>query len=62
MSKAPLRTIVVVGGLLGSASLGVFADKGPHVLGIHLLSVIGFVISGAFGVWLVWGIYRHGRL
>jgi ubiquinone biosynthesis protein len=54
--------LVVVGGLLGSAILGVFADKGPHVLGIHLLSVIGFVISGAFGLWLVWGIYRHGRL
>jgi ubiquinone biosynthesis protein len=54
--------LVVVGGLLGSAILGVFAEDGPHVLGIHLLSVIGFVISGAFGLWLVWGIYRHGRL
>ena len=53
---------VVVGGLLGSAILGVFANEGPHVLGIHLLSVIGFVISGVFGLWLVWGIYRHGRL
>jgi ubiquinone biosynthesis protein len=54
--------LVVVGGLLGSAILGVFAEDGPHVLGIHLLSVVGFVISGAFGLWLVWGIYRHGRL
>jgi ubiquinone biosynthesis protein len=54
--------LVVVGGLLGSAILGVFAEEGPHVLGLHLLSVVGFVISGAFGLWLVWGIYRHGRL
>ena len=30
--------LVVVGGLLGSAILGVFAEDGPHVLGIHLLS------------------------
>ncbi len=33
--------LVVVGGLLGSAILGVFAEDGPHVLGLHLLSVVG---------------------
>jgi ubiquinone biosynthesis protein len=54
--------LVVAGGLLGSAIIGVFADNGPHVLGLHLLSVVGFVISGAFGLWLVWGVMRHGRL
>jgi ubiquinone biosynthesis protein len=54
--------LVVVGGLMGSAIIGVFGDEGPHVIGIHLLSVVGFVISGAFGLWLVWGIARHGRL
>ncbi len=54
--------LVVVGGLLGSAIIGVFADQGPHVLGLHLLSVIGFLLSGAFGLWLVWGVLRHGRL
>ena len=54
--------LVVVGGLLGSAIIGVFADGGPHVMGLHLLSVLGFVISGAFGLWLVWGVMRHGRL
>ncbi|MGH3065353.1 MAG: ABC1 kinase family protein, partial [Gaiellaceae bacterium] len=54
--------LVVAGGLIGSAIIGVFADGGPHVMGLHLLSVIGFVISGAFGLWLVWGVMRHGRL
>jgi ubiquinone biosynthesis protein len=54
--------LVVVGGLLGSAIIGVFAEEGPHVLGLHLLSVLGFMISGAFGLWLVWGVMRHGRL
>ena len=54
--------LVVAGGLLGSAIIGVFADDGPNVLGLHLLSVLGFILSGAFGLWLVWGVMRHGRL
>jgi ubiquinone biosynthesis protein len=54
--------LVVAGGLVGSAIIGVFADEGPHVAGLHLLSFLGFVVSGAFGLWLVWGIARHGRL
>jgi ubiquinone biosynthesis protein len=54
--------LVVAAGLLGSAMVGVFAEDGPHALGLHLLALIGFVVSGAFGFWLVWGIMRHGRL
>ena len=54
--------LVVGAGLLGSAMVGVFADEGPRVVGLHLLSVIGFVVSGIFGVWLIWGIMRHSRL
>jgi ubiquinone biosynthesis protein len=54
--------LVVAGGLVGSAIIGVFAGEGPHVAGLHLLSFLGFVLSGAFGLWLVWGIARHGRL
>ena len=55
-------SLVILGGLVGSAIIGVFAKGGPHVLGLHLLSVVGFVISGAFGLWLIWGVFRHGRL
>jgi ubiquinone biosynthesis protein len=54
--------LVVLGGLLGSSIVGVFAQEGPQVLGLHLLSFVGFVLSGAFGLWLVWGVFRHGRL
>jgi ubiquinone biosynthesis protein len=54
--------LVVVGGLLGSAMIGVFAEGGPHALGLNLLALIGFLLSGLFGIWLVWGILRHGRL
>jgi ubiquinone biosynthesis protein len=54
--------LVILAGLLGSAIIGVFATGGPHVAGIHLLALVGFLIAGIFGVWLVWGILRHGRL
>jgi ubiquinone biosynthesis protein len=54
--------LVVLGGLLGSSIVGVFAQEGPQIMGLHLLSFVGFVLSGAFGLWLVWGVFRHGRL
>jgi ubiquinone biosynthesis protein len=54
--------LVVLGGLVGSSIVGVFAEDGPHILGLHALSFVGFVLSGAFGLWLMWGVMRHGRL
>jgi ubiquinone biosynthesis protein len=54
--------LIVLGGLLGSSIVGVFAEEGPQVMGLHLLSFVGFVVSGAFGLWLIWGVMRHGRL
>jgi ubiquinone biosynthesis protein len=54
--------LVILGGLMGSAIIGVFASGGPHAIGIHLLALVGFLIAGIFGIWLVWGILRHGRL
>jgi hypothetical protein len=47
---------------VGSSLIGVLASKGPHLLGLHLISVVGFVLSGVFGVWLLWGVFRSGRL
>ena len=44
--------VVVAGGLVGSSIVGALAKEGPHVMGIHLLSFLGFVLSGIFGVWL----------
>jgi ubiquinone biosynthesis protein len=54
--------LVVAGGLVGSSIIGVLGEEGPQILGLHLLSFAGFVASGAFGLWLVWGVMRHGRL
>ncbi len=54
--------LVVVGGLIGSSLIGVFAKTGPHVLGVHVISALGFVASSVLGVWLLWSVVRSGRL
>ena len=54
--------LVVTGGLIGSSLIGIFAKTGPHVLGLHVVSVLGFVLSAVLGVWLLWSVVRSGRL
>jgi len=54
--------LVVVGGLIGSSLIGIFADTGPHVLGLHVLSVLGFMLSTILGIWLLWSVVRSGRI
>jgi len=54
--------LIVLGGLVGSSIIGVFGQEGPQVMGLHVLSFVGFVLSGAFGLWVIWGVLRHGRL
>jgi len=54
--------LVVTGGLIGSSLIGIFAKTGPHILGLHVLSVAGFSLSFLLGVWLLWGVIRSGRL
>ncbi|MGZ4214178.1 MAG: AarF/UbiB family protein, partial [Actinomycetota bacterium] len=54
--------MVVAGGLIGSSLIGIFAKTGPHILGINIISVIGFAFSGLLGLWLLWGVVRSGRL
>ena len=54
--------LVVTGGLIGSSLIGIFATTGPQVLGLNVVSVLGFVLSGVLGVWLLWGVIRSGRI
>jgi ubiquinone biosynthesis protein len=54
--------LVVTGGLIGSSLIGIFAKNGPHVLGVNAVSVVGFALSTALGLWLLWGVVRSGRL
>jgi ubiquinone biosynthesis protein len=54
--------LIVVGGLIGSSLIGIFSNHGPFVFGVNFLSFIGFLLSGALGAWLLWGVIRSGRL
>ncbi len=54
--------LVVTGGLIGSSLIGIFAKSGPHILGLHIVALFGFVLSAILGVWLLWGVVRSGRL
>jgi ubiquinone biosynthesis protein len=54
--------MVVAGGLIGSSLIGIFAKGGPHLLGVNIISVLGFALSGVLGFWLLWGVVRSGRL
>ncbi len=54
--------LVVAGGLIGSSLIGIFATGGPHVLGLHVISLVGFALSTVLGVWLLIGVIRSGRL
>ena len=54
--------LVVAGGLIGSSLIGIFAKTGPHLIGLHVISLIGFAFSGVLGLWLLIGVVRSGRL
>jgi ubiquinone biosynthesis protein len=54
--------LIVVGGLIGSSIIGIFATAGPQVLGINVISIVGFALSAVLGIWLLWGVVRSGRL
>jgi ubiquinone biosynthesis protein len=54
--------LIITGGLIGSSLIGIFATGGPHVLGVNVISVIGFVLSTVLGLWVMWAVVRHGRL
>jgi ubiquinone biosynthesis protein len=50
--------LVVAAGLIGSSFLAAAAN-GP---GLQLIAGLGFLFSFLLGVWLLWGVIRHGRL
>jgi ubiquinone biosynthesis protein len=62
ISNRLVIALIVAAGLVGSSLIGIFARAGPHVLGLNIVSAIGFVASGILGIWLLFGVIRSGRL
>jgi ubiquinone biosynthesis protein len=54
--------LVVVGGLVGSGLIGIFAKSGPQILGINIVAALGFFLSSVMAIWLLWGVIRSGRI
>ena len=54
--------LIVTGGLIGSSLIGILAEEGPKIFGVHFLSLLGFVGSAVLGGWLLLGVIRSGRL
>lgn len=54
--------VVLASLILGSSIIGLFAQEGPRLIGISVFALFGFLVSGFFGLWLVVGILRSGRL
>jgi ubiquinone biosynthesis protein len=52
---------VIVGSLIVGSSLIVTTNAGPQLFGYPALGLIGFLISGIFGLYIVYDIVRHGR-
>jgi ubiquinone biosynthesis protein len=52
---------VIVGSLIVGSSLIVTTGAGPSLFGYPALGLIGFLISGIFGLYIVYDIVRHGR-
>ena len=62
VSNRLVIALIVTGGLIGSSLIGAFAKTGPQVLGLNLISFLGFFASGVLGVWLLIGVIRSGRI
>jgi ubiquinone biosynthesis protein len=57
-----LAFALIVAALVIGSSLLVQTNKGPTLLGLPLLGVVGFLIAAFFGIWLIISIVRSGRV
>jgi ubiquinone biosynthesis protein len=54
--------VIAGAGIIGSSLIGALANEGPSILGVNVISVIGFTLSTVLALWLVWGVVRSGRI
>jgi ubiquinone biosynthesis protein len=53
---------VVIAAIIVGSSIIIQTDKGPHLFGLPVFGVLGFIIAGFMGLWLAIAILRSGRL
>lgn len=55
-------TLIAVSMGVTSAIIAVFVQSGPTVFGLSVWGIPGLLATFFFGVWLMWAIFRSGRL
>lgn len=53
---------IIIAAIIIGSSLIIQTDKGPVFFGFPALGIIGYVVAGALGLWLIYAILRSGRL
>jgi len=53
---------IVIAALIVGSALIVLSKTPPFLLGIPVIGIVGFVVAGVMGVWLLIAILRKGRL
>ncbi|MCD6408672.1 2-polyprenylphenol 6-hydroxylase [bacterium] len=53
---------LIISAILISSSLIMVSGKGPHLMGLPAFGIIGFLVSGILGIWLIVGIIKSGRV
>ncbi len=53
---------LIVAALIIGSSIILQLDKGPFVIGFSVLGIVGYMLAGILGIWLVVSILRSGKL
>lgn len=62
LSANRLSFSMIIAALVVGSSLIMQLDKGPRLWGLPMLGVVGFLIAGFLGLWLVFSIIRSGKI
>ena len=53
---------LIIAAIIVGSSIIMQTQMGPLILGFPVMGVIGYLVAGFLGLWLVWAILRSGRL
>jgi ubiquinone biosynthesis protein len=61
-SSNRLSVSLVTAALLVASSLIISINRGPMLFGLSAFGLVGYVIAGVFGLWLIVAVMRSGRM
>jgi len=53
---------IIIGALIIGSALIVLSKTPPFMFGISIIGIVGFVVAGLMGMWLLIAILRRGKL